>query len=159
MKIGVLADTHIPVIADKIPDKIIEHFREVELILHAGDLVEPEVLANLKELGEVKAVCGNMDSPKLRRVLPVKEIIKVGKFNIGLIHGWGHPELLKENVVKEFKNVDVIVYGHSHSPVNEVLDGVLFFNPGSPTDKTFAPYNSYGVLEITDVIKGEIIKL
>ena len=55
--------------------------------------------------------------------------------------------------------MDVIVFGHSHSPVNELRDGILFFNPGSPTDKIFAKYNSYGILTINKEIKGEIIRL
>ena len=66
-----------------------------------------------------------------------------------------------ECVQKEFKDkkVDVIVFGHSHHPMNEIKDGILFFNPGSATDTVFAPFRSYGVLEISDVIKGRIIKI
>ena len=59
----------------------------------------------------------------------------------------------------EFEDVDVIVFGHSHTPLNEVEEGVLFFNPGSPTDKVFAPYNSIGILHVDKKIKGEIIRL
>ena len=63
-------------------------------------------------------------------------------------------------VRKEFKQVDVIIFGHSHIPCNERIDGVLFFNPGSPTDKIFAPYNSYGMIEITGKnINARIIKI
>ena len=59
-----------------------------------------------------------------------------------------------------FKGVDAIIFGHSHEPVNMVKNGVLFFNPGSPTDKIFAKANSYGILEITDKkIEGKILRL
>ena len=159
MKIGVISDTHIPANAEEIPRKILEDFKGVELILHAGDLVELYVLDTLKEIAEVKVVFGNMDTPRVRKALPQKEIIEIKNFKIGLVHGWGAPDQLREVVRKEFRDVDVIVYGHSHSPLNESIEDVLFFNPGSPTDKVFAPYNSYGILEIDDTIRGEIIRL
>lgn len=159
MKIGVISDTHIPVNAEEIPRKILEDFKGAELILHAGDLVELYVLDVLKEIAEVKTVFGNMDSPQVRKALPQKEIIEIKNFKIGLIHGWGAPDQLRGMVRKEFENVDVIVYGHSHSPLNESIEDVLFFNPGSPTDKEFAPYNAYGILEIDDTIRGKIIRL
>ena len=55
--------------------------------------------------------------------------------------------------------MDAIVFGHSHSPINEVHDGILFFNPGTPTDKVFATFNSFGILEVNDKIKGRILRL
>lgn len=159
MRIGVIADTHIPDRAKEIPQKICEDFKKVDLILHAGDLIELKVLDEFKKIAEVKAVFGNMDSFSVVNSLPKKELIQIGKFKIGLIHGAGHPNRLMEVVRKEFDKVDCIVYGHAHNPVNEIKDGVLFFNPGSPTDKIFSAYNSYGILEINDTIKGEILKL
>jgi hypothetical protein len=60
----------------------------------------------------------------------------------------------------EKDKVDIIVFGHSHNPVNETRDGILYFNPGSPTDKMFSPYNSYGIIEINEnSVEGKIIKL
>lgn len=159
MRIGVIADTHIPDRAKEIPQKILEDFKNVDLILHAGDLVELKVLDELRKIKEVKAVFGNMDSFPVVNLLPKKELIQIGKFKIGLIHGFGHPNRLIEVVRKEFDKVDCIVYGHAHNPVNEVRDGVIFFNPGSPTDKIFSAYNSYGILEINDTIRGNIIRL
>ena len=95
-------------------------------------------------------------------ILADKEILKIGKFKIGLTHGQGHPSGLPELILNMFKNdaVDAIIFGHSHNPTNEVKNGVLLFNPGSATDKIFAEYNSYGILEITDnKTEGTIIKL
>jgi len=160
MKIGVLSDTHIPQAALRIPQKIYNAFKGIDLILHAGDLTEISVLDELKRLAETHAVYGNMDEPDVRKILPDKKIIAVGKFTIGLIHGNGPPFNLISKVRKEFlQKVDVIVFGHSHSPVNEVREGILFFNPGSPTDKVFTKYNTYGLLTIDDGIKGEIVEL
>lgn len=159
-RILVLSDTHIPRVAVDLPDKVYKEVGNVDMILHAGDFVEKEVLDKLKTLKETKAVCGNMDSPNIRHALNPKEIIQVEKVRIGLIHGYGAPRELIETVKGEFTNVDAIVFGHSHSAVNTVKDGILFLNPGSPTDTIFATSNSYGILEIDgNNIKGNIVKL
>lgn len=161
MRIGVISDTHIPERAKEIPKVILEDFKNVSLILHTGDLVILDVLKRLNDICEVIAVWGNMDCREVREILPEKKIINIKKFKIGIFHGWGAPFNLINLAEKEFQKdkCDVIVFGHSHSPFNEVRNGVLFFNPGSPTDKIFSPYNSYGILEINDEIKGKIIKL
>jgi putative phosphoesterase len=160
VKILVLSDTHIPRAASDLPQEVYEYIQSVDMILHAGDFSEMRVLENLKKMKKTVAVCGNMDSEDIKRTLNHKETIKAGKYKIGLIHGYGPPSSLSELVQREFKNVDVIVYGHSHTPTNFVKDGVLFFNPGSPTDKVFATYNSYGILHLTEKsIKGEIVKI
>ncbi|MEE8359357.1 MAG: metallophosphoesterase family protein [Candidatus Omnitrophota bacterium] len=159
MRIGVVSDTHMPRTASELPEKLREDFKKVDLILHAGDITSSEVLKTLKEIAPIRAVYGNMDDLELQDSLPVKKIVKAGKFKIGLMHGFGPPFGLIERVGKEFKGVDAIVFGHSHSPINVVKKGVLFFNPGSPTDTIFTRQSSYGILEINDTIKGEIIKL
>lgn len=160
MKIGVISDTHIPKAAGDIPEQVYSELRKVDLILHAGDIVELSFLEKLKKIGPLKAVRGNMDERKVQLALPDKEIIEVGKkFRIGLMHGYGSPSNLVKIIGNQFNNVDVIVFGHSHSAMNELHNGVLFFNPGSPTDKIFARSNSFGILEVNDTIKGKIIKL
>ena len=159
MRIGVISDTHMPRTASELPEKLREDFKNCDLILHAGDLTSSEVLKALEKIAPTKAVYGNMDDPELQDSLPVKEVVKAGRFKIGLIHGSGAPFGLIERVGKEFEGVDVIIFGHSHSPTNVVKKGVLFFNPGSPTDTIFARQTAYGILEINDSIKGEIIKL
>ncbi|MDD5428798.1 MAG: metallophosphoesterase family protein [Candidatus Omnitrophica bacterium] len=160
MKILVISDTHIPRSAHDLPDAIYKEIENVDMIVHAGDFVEKEVYDKLKSLRELKAVCGNMDSGELGRILKNKEVFEVEKFKIGLIHGYGAPANLVETVKSEFKDADVIIFGHSHSPMNEERGGILFFNPGSPTDKIFARNNTYGILEITPKkIEGKIVKI
>lgn len=155
-----MSDTHIPRVAGDLPSQIYDEIKNVDMILHAGDFVEKEVYDNLKKLKDLKAVCGNMDSSELHHILNSKEIITVGKFTIGLIHGYGAPADIIETVNGEFGSVDAIVFGHSHAAVNMTKNGILFFNPGSPTDTIFATTNSYGILEITDKkMEGRIIKL
>lgn len=162
MKIGVISDTHIPVNADTIPKKVLEAFKSVDMVIHAGDLVDLSVIDILRHAcKEVIAVAGNMDSQKVKTKLPEKQIITVGNCKIGITHGYGHPNSLIELTAKIFKNdnVNIIIFGHSHAAINEKKGNILYFNPGSPTDKVFAAYNSYGILEINDKIEGKIIKL
>jgi len=162
MKIGVLSDTHIPERAQDIPEEILRTFKGVDMIIHVGDLVDSSVLDKLKTVcPNVKAVWGNMDPYEIRKGLPEKEIIKVGNYKIGVMHGYGHPNKLIDILNKEFKddNVNLIIFGHSHAAFNEKRGDILYFNPGSPTDKIFSPYNSYGIIEINDKIEAKIIKL
>lgn len=160
MKILVLSDTHIPRVANDLPAKIYKAIESVDMIFHAGDFVDEDLLCKLKILRQTTAVYGNMDSPAIQRTLKAKEVVQIGKVRIGLIHGYGAPSELPETVMSEFKNVNAIVFGHSHKPLNMVKDGVLLFNPGSPTDTVFASDNSYGILEvINDELKGMIVKI
>ena len=160
MKIGVISDTHIPERALDIPKEVYAAFKDADLILHAGDLITPDVLDILNKICPVMAVYGNMDNQKVRERLKEKEIITVGSFKIGLIHGRGHPENLISFIKDAFgQKLDIIVFGHSHAPFNEKKEGVLFFNPGSATDTIFSPYRSYGILEINDDIKSQIVRL
>ncbi|MFH1613022.1 MAG: metallophosphoesterase family protein [bacterium] len=160
-KIGIISDTHIPITASCLPCEILKAFQNVDLILHCGDLVDIKVLEDLKKLATVKAVAGNMDSQEVVSALPQKEIIEIEKVKIGLIHGKGSPDNLIDYVNSQFDNdIDIIVFGHSHQALSKKIKNKLYFNPGSPTDKRFAPYNSYGLIYIdSKEIKEKIIKI
>ncbi len=151
MRIGVISDTHVKTI-DGIPAKIFKALAEVDLIVHAGDFTEMAVLDGLKQLAEVKAVCGNMDSSELKQILPQKESFVVCRKKVGLIHGSGGPWGIASRVRELFSNPDLIIYGHSHEPYNQYLKGSLMFNPGRTRD-------SFGLLTIDDEIKAEIIRV
>ena len=151
MKIGVLSDSHADSFA-QLPEKILATLTEVDLIIHAGDFVAKDVLEGLKQLGEIKAVWGNMDSDEIKRILPEKELLEIEGKKIGIIHGWGSPHGIDERVGNVFSGVDIIIYGHSHYPQNETKNGVFFFNPGQAR-------NSFGILTIGAEVSGEIIKL
>lgn len=161
MRILVLSDTHIPRAAHGLPEAMLDDIKKSDMVLHAGDFVDEEALDNITKLSkDLHAVYGNMDSQALRRRLKEKEIIAAGKYKIGLIHGYGAPKDIIQTVRGEFKDVDVIVFGHSHSAVNIKKDGILYFNPGSPTDTIFARTNTYGILEVTEKgIEGTIVRL
>lgn len=161
MKILVLSDTHIPVAAHDIPEAVYDAAKGVDMIFHAGDFAEMKFLDKLRSVKKVVGVRGNMDSKTIQEELNIKEIITIEKFRIGLIHGYGAPSEIINTVTNEFDDkVDCIVFGHSHAALNMKKDSILYFNPGSPTDKIFASKNSYGILEVTDKkIEGKIVEL
>ncbi len=159
MKVGVISDTHVPAIVPALPPVIYKIFEGVDLILHAGDIVELSVLDDLRGIAPVEAVAGNVDDAEVRARLPFKKVLPLGKFSVGLIHGKYKLDVQKEMIRKEFAQVDLIVYGHSHHPFWGAIDGVYFLNPGSPTDKRHAPYNSVALLEVGDKLRAEIIRI
>ena len=158
MRIGVLSDTHLTRDDSRVPALLTccqQSFAGTGLILHAGDIVDPQLLFLLPQ--PLLAVRGNLDPPGL----PQRRIIPVAEKRIGLIHGWGAKYDLEERILQAFagEKVDCIVYGHSHQPACHVVDGILLFNPGSPTDRRNAPFPSLGLLTIGAKIQGEIMEL
>ncbi len=159
MKIGIVSDTHIPRAARELPAELLRGLAGVDLILHAGDILEPSVLDDLRAIAPVEAVRGNMDNHPATRELPVKRIISVAGRSIGLTHGSGTPQGLPARVMRMFEGVGCIVFGHSHLAFNETINGVLLFNPGTPTDRRFAKSHTFGIIEIGETITGRIICL
>lgn len=151
MRLAMLADTHVNTI-DDLPKKIIDALFTVDLIIHAGDFTDVQLLRDLEKLRKVKAVQGNMDSRELKAMLPAKDIVEIKNKRIGITHGAGSPSGIEERVRKVFESdrIDIIVYGHSHQAQNKVIEDVLLFNPGKATD-------SFGILTIDGGVKGEII--
>jgi len=159
MKIGVISDTHIPSLIKSLPPKVFEVFKGVDLILHAGDIVEMSVLDELAALAPVEAVAGNMDGLEVHHHLPSKKVLTLGRFRVGLIHGKYRIDEQRNRIRQEFDDVDLIVYGHSHTPFWGKEEGIYFLNPGSPSDTRHAPYHSVAILDITEEMKAAIVKL
>lgn len=159
MKVGVISDTHVSGAAPSLPPAVFEIFKGVDLILHAGDIVRSSVLDELDVIAPVEAVAGNMDDNELHLLLPATKVLTLGGFTIGLTHGKYRVDLQKEMMRKDFGKVDLIVYGHSHMPFWGKVEDVWFLNPGSPTDKRYAPYNSVALLTIGDELSAEIVRL
>ncbi|MDD5097792.1 MAG: metallophosphoesterase [Candidatus Omnitrophica bacterium] len=161
MKIGVISDTHIPDRTEHIPSVILNAFKQVDLVVHAGDMVDLQAVEELKLVcKKVVAVAGNMDREPVKNKYPVKLMLDLEGFKVGVIHGWGARLKLAEVIKDAFKseNPDIIIFGHSHESMNERLGNTLFFNPGSATDPT-ADHNSYGIIEIGAKINARIIKI
>ena len=161
MKIVVISDTHISAPAQGLPKKLIEKLKKCDLIIHAGDVTEKFVLDELAKYAEVRAVAGNMDSPPVKRFLAQKLVFTVQNRTIGVTHGKGMPKNILGTVKKMFdKKPDIIIFGHSHAPFNETIQGTLYMNPGSPTDKAFAPYRAFGLITIDGgTVTGKIVRI
>lgn len=149
MLIGVISDTHLRR-GQTLPSKVWEELSKVNIILHAGDILNQDLLDELSCLATVEAVQGNCDSWELSH-LSEKKIIECEGKRIGLVHGaYGSGKNTPERAFFAFEKgtVDAIVFGHSHSPYLEWREGILLFNPGSPTDKRRELKYSMGLLKI-----------
>lgn len=159
MKIGVISDTHLSKPTEALCSLTDGIFADVAMILHAGDLTSIEILDAFSGK-EVVAVCGNMDRYDVTQELPIKEIVRVDTYRIGLIHGWGSRGGVEDKIVDDFQDVDAIVYGHTHRAANHVKNGILMFNPGAFSGSLlFGRTRSVGLLTIDDGIRGTIVNL
>ncbi len=170
VRVGVISDTHIAAVGSRrvIPPAVLEAFREVDLILHAGDATCRAVLDRLASLAPVQAVTGNVDEPELAYELPTARLVHLGGISIGLTHGHlGDGPTTPQRALRRFAGVHdlrAVVFGHSHEPSNEARHGphgdVLLFNPGSPTERRRQPRPSFGLLTVRDgTVRGEVVYL
>ena len=160
--IGVLSDTHIPARARCLPPDLFNRLQGVDLILHAGDLVDESVLLELETVAPVEAVAGNMDPPHLHERLGRRKLLQCGALQIGLIHGDGWGRSTRQRAEEAFAGISpaAIVFGHSHQPLCRCSGETLLFNPGSCVDPRQARRPSYGLLHLSaSGITGEIIYL
>lgn len=160
MKLGVLSDSHVYDLA-ALPKKAVKLLKDTDLIIHAGDYTGKKLLDELRTLGNFEGVYGNIDPPNIRKELPKNLILELKNFKIGITHpSEGGPPLgLKERIKTKFKEVNAIIYGHTHLPKNELIQGILYFNPGSITGKFPAIHKTFGILKIDKDLKGKIVKL
>jgi len=158
LKIGVISDTHLTDYDDKLKVVLTKLFYDVDMILHAGDLVDLRVL-EIFGRKDIKAVCGNMDNHLAKEKLPEQLIFEIKGFKFGLMHGWGSPSDIEEKILAKLGDVDCVIYGHTHKPANHKKDKVLFFNPGSAVDRRFASSRTVGILEIDKEVSGRIINI
>ncbi|HUG60764.1 MAG TPA: metallophosphoesterase family protein [Methylomirabilota bacterium] len=151
--IGVVSDTHLFRRGGRrLPAEVLDLFRRfgVGLILHAGDANTAAVLAELAEVAPVLAVTGNNDDRALYDLLPEEIEFTVGRFRFGLVHGLGKGTARQEARARFAGRVDCAVYGHSHIPLIESVDGTILFNPGSATDRRWGPHFGVGLIQVTD---------
>jgi putative phosphoesterase len=158
IKIGILSDTHLKRPTDKLEEIYQKYLFDMDIVIHAGDYISVDVVEFLNR-DVFHGVCGNMDSHEVKQILPDKKVIEVGSHRIGIIHGWGPKDGLEEKIRDEFRDVDIIVYGHSHSAANHVKDGILFFNPGVAIGYSTSGPHTIGILEIDDVVKSKIMDI
>ena len=158
MKVVVLADTHTKGFTRALPMGAWPYVETADHILHAGDVADPALLDELKAFVRVTVVLGNVDSHDIRDWGASEATeIDLGGIRIGMVHDSGLSNGRRERMHARFPDARVVVFGHSHMPVNEDAEGLLLFNPGSPTWPRKAPFPSMGILWIENGdVEGEI---
>ena len=160
MKICVLSDSHFE---PKDSTFVIDYLskNKFDAIVHAGDIGDISFFNEIMNFASTYCVAGNCDSEYNHQYFGTRQTITFGKIKLGLIHGnQGQGDTPVEKLQKIFKydNVNVVVSGHTHLPFNQVVDGVLYFNPGSCSAKSAKP--SLGILTVDGTeVTGEIIYL
>jgi uncharacterized protein len=149
MRVVVLSDTHAPRRWRSCPPRVAEHLRGADLILHAGDVCTAAVLDELSEYGPVRAVLGNNDAPDVASwgAEPALEL-DVDGLPVAMIHDSGQATGRLQRMRRAFPRAQLVVFGHSHIPLDQAGQGLRIFNPGSPTDRRRQPHGTLGVLRV-----------
>jgi uncharacterized protein len=148
MKVVVLADTHAPRRWKSCPPRVAEHLRDADVILHAGDVCVAGVLEELAAYAPVRAVKGNNDGPDV--VTPETLELDLGGLRVAMIHDSGAAQGRLARMRRRFPEADLVVFGHSHIPLDHAEEGFRIFNPGSPTDRRRQPHGTLGTLRVEE---------
>jgi putative phosphoesterase len=145
----VLADTHAPRRWKTCPPLVAAQLRRADLVLHAGDVCTAGVLDELSGYAPVSAVLGNNDGPDVAAwgAPPTLEFDLDG-LRVAMIHDSGAATGRLRRMRRLFPGAGLVVFGHSHIPLDEAAEGIRIFNPGSPTDRRRQPQGTVGLLRI-----------
>ena len=162
MRIAVLSDTHSPRFWKRCPPAVARHLAGVDLILHAGDVCTADVLDELAGYAPVRVVLGNNDRPEVVAWgAPETLEFELAGLQLAMVHDSGPAVGRVARLRRRFPAADVVVFGHSHIPMDLSENGLRIFNPGSPTDKRRQPYGTLGELTIADaeLVQARIFEL
>jgi hypothetical protein len=149
MRVVALADTHAPRRWTSCPPRVAEQLRRADVILHAGDVCTAAVLDELSQYAPVLAVVGNNDGPDVAAWGATPTVrTELGGLAIAMIHDSGPAAGRPERMRRRFPGAGLVVFGHSHIPLDVEAGGIRIFNPGSPTDRRRQPQGTVGVLQI-----------
>jgi uncharacterized protein len=151
VRVVVLADTHLrDGVARRLPAAVLRALERADLVLHAGDVVGAAALSELESLAPTVAVLGNNDHELLGR-LPAAAELELAGMRIAMTHDSGARLGRERRLHERFPDAQLVVFGHSHAPVNEEgIAGQRLFNPGSPTQRRAQPRASFGRLELAE---------
>ena len=151
MRVVVLSDTHAPRRWTSCPPAVADWVRQADVILHAGDVCTAAVLRELAQYAPVHAVLGNNDGPDVAEWgAPLTLQIELGGLKVAMIHDSGPKAARLRRMRTAFPTAGLVVFGHSHIPLDESGGDMRIFNPGSPTDRRRQPHGTLGVLDIAD---------
>jgi len=149
VRVVVLSDTHAPRRWRACPPRVAEQLRGADLILHAGDVCTAGVLTELEQYAPVTAVLGNNDGPDVAAwgAAPTADLDLAG-LRVAMLHDSGPAAGRLARMRRAFPRANLVVFGHSHIPMQDSGLGLRIFNPGSPTDRRRQPQGTLGVLRI-----------
>src|ERR1700691_541038 len=148
MEVVVLSDSHLTKGIGGVAAEVLTAVARADVVLHAGDITSRQALAELEAMAETYAVLGNNDRD-LDELLPESRLLELGGVRIAMVHDSGTRAGRPRRLHRRFPDADLVVFGHSHVPVDEVGDnGQLLFNPGSPTQRRSQPHRTFGRLRL-----------
>ena len=148
--IGVISDTH-----GLLRPEAVRALQGVDLIIHAGDLGNPEVLAALEGIAPVYAVRGNIDRGEWAGKLPLTQVVEVGRVHLYVLH-----EIFCLDLDPGAAGFAAVIFGHSHQPHLEWKNGVLYLNPGSAGPRRFTLPVTLARLRVQgDSLRAELVEL
>jgi putative phosphoesterase len=131
------------------PPPVAEQLRHADLILHAGDVCVASVLDELTQYAPVVAVLGNNDAPDVTAWGAAETAeLNLDGLSVAMIHDSGAKTGRIVRMRRRFPGADLVVFGHSHIPLDESAGDLRIFNPGSPTDRRRQPHGTVGLLRI-----------
>ena len=144
-RLVIIADTHVPKRARDLPPELWQAIEAADVVIHAGDWVDVALLDALEgRASRLVAVFGNNDGPELRQRLPEVARVRLGGVALAVVHETGPAKGREARCSREYPDVDVLVFGHSHIPWDSTADsGLRLLNPGSPTDRRRQPRCTY----------------
>ena len=151
MNIVAISDTHAPRRWKSCPPAVAAHLRGADLILHAGDVCTASVLDELSQYARVHAVLGNNDSQDVAAWgAPETLSLDLDGLRVAMIHDSGAAAGRLRRMRRQFPEADLVVFGHSHIPLDDEADGLRIVNPGSPTDRRRQPHGTIGLLTVAE---------
>lgn len=152
------SDTHLPLRAKRLPDRLLAELQRADVVLHAGDWVDEATLDLLESRSRrLIGVYGNNDGPGLRARLPEVARADLGGLRFGVVHETGPAQGREARCAARFPDLDVLVFGHSHIPWDTTAPGGLrLLNPGSPTDRRRQPHCTYLTATVGDGALTEV---
>jgi putative phosphoesterase len=150
MSVGVLSDTH-----GLLRPEAIAALRDSELILHAGDVGDPEILERLRNIAPTVAVRGNVDTGKWASALPQTEVVEIGTLQLYMLH-----DLAALDLDPKAAGFAAVISGHTHRPAADIHGGVLYLNPGSAGPRRFTLPIAVARLQVDGAeLSHEIVEL
>jgi uncharacterized protein len=159
VRLLLIADTHVPKRAKDLPAQVWDEVSAVDVVIHAGDWVEPSLLDTLEARAKRVVACwGNNDGAELRRRLPERVDVTLEGLRFTVVHETGAATGREVRMAKAYPDTDVLIFGHSHIPWDTTArTGLRLLNPGSPTDRRRQPHCTYMTASVANAALCDVV--